>query len=254
MHQRDYGRFGRIGIVTPQANPTVEPEIQCLLPAGVSMLSTRCTSGAEARQRFTDYFERLGDTLRSFDTLKLDALGFACTASTYLVGKETEQGRCAELEARYGFPVITAAGALEQALEHLGAVRVAIACPYPQWLFDLAVDYWKRCGFNVVAATSARPQMGDTRAIYEVRGADATNRILNDIGSVEADVFMITGTGMPGLQAIVDLQTATGKPALNSNLALAWRCLKAAGAPLNERSPVVGFPWLGGWKDEISRL
>ena len=52
MNQREYGRRGRIGLVTPQANPTAEPEISLLLPDGVSLLSARCTSRGEPEQRF----------------------------------------------------------------------------------------------------------------------------------------------------------------------------------------------------------
>ena len=77
---------------------------------------------------------------------------------------------------------------------------------------------------------------------------------MRDIGSTDADIFMITGTGMPGLQAIVDLQKSTGRPAMNSNLCLAWGCLKAADIPLNERTPQAEFPLLGGWENEISKL
>ena len=92
MYDRDYGRYGRIGLVTPQANPTAEPEIGLLLPAGVSLIATRCTSGGDPAQRFRDYLEQLPDTLLSFDTLPLDAACFACTASSYLVepARETE--------------------------------------------------------------------------------------------------------------------------------------------------------------------
>jgi maleate isomerase len=254
MYNRDYGRLGRIGIITPQANPTVEPELQLLLPAGVSMLTSRCTSGGEPRQRFIEYIEGLGNTLEQFDTLKLDAVGFACTASTYLFGREKEKRHCQELEAKFGYPIVTAAAALEAALLSLGAERIALACPYPQWLFEIAVDYWRQRGFNVIAATSAQPQMTDTRAIYEVRTEQALNRILRDIGTADADVFMLTGTGMPGLQAIIDLQENTGRTAINSNLCLAWACLTTTGIPLNERAPQPEFPLLGGWQNEIFKL
>jgi len=41
---------------------------------------------------------------------------------------------------------------------------------------------------------------------------------------------------------------------MNSNLCLAWGCLKAADIPLNERTPQAEFPLLGGWENEISKL
>ena len=40
----DYGQKGLIGVLTPQANITVEPEFWTLLPTGWSLINTRLTS------------------------------------------------------------------------------------------------------------------------------------------------------------------------------------------------------------------
>ncbi|RYG26620.1 MAG: hypothetical protein EON93_21310, partial [Burkholderiales bacterium] len=86
MGQYDYGRAGRIGIGTPQANPTVETEFSILIPPRAALSVTRLTSAAPApADRLRDYLLRLEDSLAAFDTLKMDAFGFACTASSYLV-------------------------------------------------------------------------------------------------------------------------------------------------------------------------
>ena len=254
MHERDYGSSGRIGLVTPQANPTAEPEFQLLLPAHVSMLTSRCTSRGEPRQRFLDYFIRLGETLATFDTLKLDALGFACTASSYLVDEIVEADSCNELRKKFGYPVITAAAAIHEALTFLGAETIAIACPYPQWLFDIAVNYWKGRGYRITGSLSLQPEMEDTRAIYQFRGVAASSALIDAFAAVPADALVITGTGMPGLQAIIDLQQATGKPVVNSNLCLAWACCRAAEIPLGDREPTKNFPLLGGWSSGVKNL
>ena len=254
MYERDYGRLGRIGLVTPQANPTAEPEIRLLLPAGVSMHTSRCTSRAEPRKRFVDYFYGLGDTVDTFDTLRLDALAFACTASSYLIGEAEESRATDDLEKRYGYPIITAAAAIRRALRFLDADSIALACPYPEWLFIKAREYWKNSGFRLERASSLQPGMGDTRAIYEISGSRAASALIEEMNGTGADVIVITGTGMPGLQAIVDLQASTGKPVVSSNLCLAWACLRSAGIALGQRAPTGAFPLLGGWQDEVRSL
>ena len=221
MYDRDYGRLGRIGLLTPQANPTAEPEMALLLPDAVTLLTSRCTSRGGSRERFLGYFEKMDRTLAAFDTLRLDAAGFACTASSYLVDRGDEARKCRELETVFGYPIVTAAAAIGRALRFLGAESIALACPYPNWLFERAVDFWKTGGYRVEASLSLQPQMEDTRAIYEVSGADAGGSIARAFEGTDADVLLITGTGMPGLQALADLQRLTGKPALNSNLCLA---------------------------------
>jgi maleate isomerase len=251
---RDYGRQARIGLVTPQANPTAEPEFGLLMPGGVTMLTARCTSQGEAEQRFRDYFEQLDHTLAAFDTLQLDAIGFACTASSYLIDPGAEKERVRVLAAERGCPVITAAFAIEKALRFLGAKTIALACPYPAWLFERAVRYWRERGFAIAHALSLSPDMGDTRAIYEVSGEQAAADLCEQMAAVEADAFVITGTGMPGLRPVVELQLATERPAMNSNLCLAWACLEAAGAPPGDRAPEPAYPLLGGWAQGLARL
>lgn len=252
--QRDYGSQARIGILPPQANPTVEPEIGLLLPSGVSMLVNRLVSQGEPKQRFLDYFRKLETSLQGFDTLQLDVIGFACTASSYLLQEGEEQRSCSELQTKYGYPVITAAAAIREALEHLDAKRIALACPYPSWLLKHAVSFWSQQGFEIAAAYSAQPQMDDTRSIYQLNGEQASQQIAAALQSVECDVIVITGTGLPSLQAICDLQKQFGVSVINSNLALAWACLRVADVPLGERAPEEGFPLLGGWQNLIKQL
>ena len=253
-HDRDYGALGRIGIVTPQANPTVEPEIGILLPARVSMVVARCTSRGEPEQRLREYILQLGETLQRFDTMPLEAVGFGCTGSTYLVGHEAEARILGALETEFGYPVISAAQAIDAALQFLGARRVALACPYPAWLLDAAHRYWAGRGYEIVTGGSVQPDSADTRSIYELH-EDAAGRSMRQMfDDVEADVLLITGTGMPSLRLLCELTGAHDRPALSSNLCLAWQCLRAAGIAPNERGPSDAFPLLSGWQDSVHRL
>lgn len=253
-YPRDYARRGRIGVSTPQANPTVEPEMALLLPSNINMLATRLTSKNEPRQRFIDYFEQLTTSLESFDTLKLDAYAFGCTASSYLIDEQTETDTVDALEQRFECKVVTAASAIQEALQFLGANKIALACPYPQWLLDDAYRYWASKGYDIALGTSVQPDTVDTRSIYELRGGDAAAKIGPLFEQVEADVYVITGTGMPGLQAIIDLQQALGKPVITSNLCTAWACLRRTGIDFNDRAPDARFPLLSGWQSGLSRL
>jgi maleate isomerase len=254
MFERDYGRLGRIGVVTPQSNPTVEPELSLLLPPGVSMLTARCTSRAQPRQRLLDYFQRLGQTIAAFDDLPLEALGFACTASSYLLEPALEARATKALEERFGYPVITAATAIESALQFLNARRILLACPYPAWLLTEARHWWNQRGFEIADTLTAEADLQDTRGIYTLRIADVARKWLPAVADAQADAIVITGTGLPSLRLICDLQDATGIPAISSNLCLAWACLRAGGIGPGERSPEAGFPLLGGWRADIEAL
>ena len=74
----EYGHA--VGVATPQANTTVEPEMQ--LPLEGTVLTTRLTSTlADSHARLIDYFDRLSLAIGQFDVAPLKAVGFACTGS-----------------------------------------------------------------------------------------------------------------------------------------------------------------------------
>lgn len=249
MTPPDYGARGRFGLLTPQANPTVEPEFRRLMPAGTELYTARLTSdGADTRRRLLDYLEQLPALLTQYDTLRLAAVAFACTGSSYLLGAEREAERVAAASRVIGAPVETAALAIRAALEHLNARRLFIVTPYPPWLRDAGVAYWRAAGIEVTGTadvptgtpspgnnTMADSSMADTRGIYELASADA-ERVLAAANTGNADAILLSGTGMPTLP-LLRRRAGQTPPVLSSNLCLAWR-LRQQVAGYQDESPL----------------
>jgi maleate cis-trans isomerase len=205
------------GILTPQANATVEAEMRVLLPREVPSVVARLTCpSTDSRERLLGYFHGVRGTLAQFDTAPLAVAAFACTGSTYLVGAQAE----AEHFSRARVPVISAAAAVFDALRALRATKIALLSPYPQWLTDACVAYWGSRDIEVVAIATAASERSDTRAIYSLTAADAVARLAAlDTGGAHA--VLISGTGMPSLEAIATAEA--GVPVISSNLCLGWR-------------------------------
>ena len=254
-HACDYGSKGRFGIAVPQANPTVEPEVRLLLPQKTSMLACRLASTChEPKDRYREYFTGLENTLATYDTLKLDVCGFACTASTYLVGRDAEDAELGRLSDLKGYPIISAGLAIEQALRRIGAQKLAIGAPYPQWSVEMSRDYWAGRGFDIVNTTRIAIASDDTRAIYELSAKDAL-ATLGAIDFSDAEAILLTGTGMPSLEAIVALMERTGKPVLSSNLYLTWAMRSAVDLPDDgDPGDAPRHPLLNGWQSQIGEL
>jgi maleate isomerase len=249
--KRDYGAKGRVGISMPQANPTVEPEIGACLPPGVSMMATRLTSKQqEPRDRYREYFERLDTTLDSYDILKLDAFAFGCTASSYQVGLEEEAIGIAALSKKRGYPIITGGQALIAALKKLGAKKIAIGAPYPQWMIDMALVYYKAAGFEITNALQIKTHSADTRSIYDLTGADAVAAV-KTMDTSGADVFVFTGSGMPSFQAILETQKLKGIPTISTNLCMGWQLCDHVGMANWGKGDHKLF---NGWQDRIASL
>ena len=251
MFDREYGSLATIGITVPQANTTVEPEMTALMPDGVSMLIGRLQGCREnSRNRLLEYLDNFGKTLSDFDTAPLDAVGYACTATSYLIGAEQEERRIGEFSAKAGFPIVTAAQAIRAALKHLGAQKMALFAPYPAWAVQASQAYWQSAGFSITDTKTVALDTSDTRHVYRIR----TQMVLDSIEHLDwtnADAVVLTGTGVPTLRAIGDIARLSGKPVLSSNLCLAWYLLKQLKADQDLPPPGIGESLYGGWNSRI---
>ena len=215
------------GILTPQANTTVEPEMALLMPPGCGTLTARLTSACAAmNDRLTDYFHRIEATAAQFANAPVQAVGFACTGASYLVGPLAEADLAARFASR-GLPLVTAGQAIRLALARLGATRIAVASPYGDGLTDAALAYWLAQGLAVTQVARIAENAAAFHPIY-AHGADhalGAARALQD--DPQAQAVVLLGTGLPTLPALAAM-TAARLPVLSSNLCLAWALHHAA--------------------------
>lgn len=212
-----------------------------------TVLTARLTSPlGDSRARLIDYFDRLEAAVDEFDVAPLAAVGFACTGSSYLVGRADEDKRLAAATRSAGCPVLSAAQAIRAALEALNARRIALLSPYPKWLSEAGQQYWRDQGLELTSVAGLPAELLDTRNIYKL----TTARVLeayNRLDSRGADAVLLSGTGMPTLGAIASLDA--GIPVISSNLCLAWLLDKTSGG-----NPEID-PWLASnapWRRRLS--
>jgi maleate isomerase len=244
--EREYGRAGFFGMVSPQANPTVEPEMHVLLPAGAAMLTARAVSSAATlHQRLLDYLTDLDRTLDSFGDLAFDAVGFACTGSSYLIDRAEERRLLAAIEDSRGYPVISAAAAVRAAIRWLGIGDVVLVSPYPEWLTDASRAHWEREGVNVQRVVQIAAG-GDAHGIYSLTTPSVVEAA-ESLARSDMQAVLLAGTGMPTLRAIQALEPLFDRPVLSSNLCLAWALAEAVGA--SSAGPESRL--YGGWSERL---
>lgn len=233
-----YAPRGLVGLLTPQANTTVEPEFAMLMPPGHTHIAARMVSHADDMDvRLVEYLQNAGQTVAQFANAPITSVALACTGSSYLVGRDDEQRLLADLSARCKLPAFTAATAILDALASLGARRIALASPYPEALTRASIGYWTSHGLSVVkvaTAPAAPIAPTDTRLFHPIYGlgADAAQRLLDGLGDlrdVDADAVLMLGTGLPSLQPLLRANAAAeGVPVLSSMLCLAWKAVELA--------------------------
>ncbi len=230
----DYGWNGRLGLGTPQGNPTVEAEFRRLMPAGVEYCTVRLnSSSAEPRQRLLDYLQHLPEFVRRYASMRLDGFMFACTGSSYFLPDSKGREYADAAAGILGAPVILAADAIAAWLQQQQATSIVLLSPYPDWLNRPAMQYWERHGYQVKGCAQVDIGTDNTYAIYDQHSTDAAAAAAKLLDTA-ADAFVISGTGMPGLPLIKKLR-AEGRAVVSSNLALAHAAL--AGLGLAPNSP-----------------
>lgn len=163
---------------------------------------------------------------RSLAVVRPSATVYACTSASFVGGLAGERTiRDVMSEAGLSNPV-TASGALVDALESLGARRVAIGSPYDAELTRLLAHFLADAGYEVVSGAflglDGDIARVDSRSVYQL--ARATD-------SPDADVVFLSCTNLRAFDVLAAAEQDLGKPVLSANQVSVWAALRAAGLP-----------------------
>lgn len=248
----EYAHKGLIGALSPQANTTVEPEFNILWPVGYGMLTARLTSRKPAmNDRLFDYWDKMDQTLDQFANAPLSAVAFACTGASYLAGCEEEDALVSLIENKRGYPFITSAIAVTDALRALDAEKIGLVTPYSPELTQASVEYWESRGFQVAEIEEAANEHSDFHPIYSLPAASAQDAWAR-MRDKPLDAIVMLGTGMPTLAPIAGAAHWDGPPLMSCMLCLAWRTIQAIEGTPPARDNVMKWIQCVGWSERLA--
>jgi maleate cis-trans isomerase len=232
------GWRARIGFLVPPGNPTVEPEMAELTPAGVSVHFTRMSANGPAgthagqEERNKSQIASLDEATRLLAMVSPKVIVMAHTATSYTLGREAEAALIQRQEAASGTRFVTAFGSVIQALAHLGVRRIAYATPYDAVLTEQGRAHLALHRLDVVGVA----RLEGVRSIYE-ETPERAYTVGKQADRPEAEAVFLSGTGMPTLAMLQVLEDDLGKPVISAASAMMWNALRIAGV----RSRRVGY-------------
>ena len=248
----EYAHKGLIGALSPQANTTVEPEFNILWPVGYGMLTARLTSQKPAmNDRLFDYWDNVEQTLDQFANAPLSAVAFACTGASYMAGREEEDALVSLIENKRGYPFITSAIAVTDALRALDAEKIGLVSPYSPELTQASVEYWESRGFHVAEIENASDTQSDFHPIYSLQASSAQDAWAR-MRDKPLDAIVMLGTGMPTLAPIAGAAHWDGPPLMSCMLCLAWRTIQAIKGTPPTRDNVMKWIQCVGWSERLA--
>ena len=226
-----YGRRARLGVVVPSTNTTVEPEFAAYVPHDVAVFATRVyvaevATEAEKAASLLAMHGQLERAVTELASVGVDAIAYACTSGSFLAGRDSDQVMCEELTRGTGIPIVTTSSALVAALEALVANALAVATPYVAPVADGATAYLSQAGFTVVARNDLHLLSNLDKGRLE---PTASYLAATGMDTAEADAVVVSCTNWRTLDSLVAIESATGRPAVSSNLATLWALLRLAG-------------------------
>ncbi len=221
----DYGERLRIGMILPNRNVVAEADVQAMLPAGVSLHTTRLklhgTSAADIKE-MSDGAESAAQLLGA---APIDIIVFHCTAvstSDPAMGDQLVK----RIETVANKKAIATSQGLVAALNTLRAKRIVMLTPYPQAVNDAEVRFLNHFGFNVLHEIGLNlPPTVSTASVTPEEWFEKAIRMKHK----EADAYFLSCTNIRVLTIIEDLERHLEAPVITSNQAMMWHCLRQSG-------------------------
>lgn len=227
----------RFGLLTPSSNTTQEPEFFAVLPAGISLHTGRVAYRDITPQEQERCVLELEAESRKLADAEVDVVVFAATAPTLAKGKGYDRELIKRMEDASGRPATTAATAFVEALDLLGARRIAIGAPWSRTMDKPMVAFMQAHGFEVVHSEV----VGYVASIELGRvGPEEAYALGRRTDRPESDAIIMPGGNWPSMSVVDRLERELGKPVLANNAVSLWAglCL------LGRRDGIPGHGWL----------
>jgi maleate isomerase len=216
-----------VGVVAP-FDFALDRELWRWVPDDVSLRLTRTpyvpVEVSLDLARLVSEHETLRDAVRALGASEPKVVAYACTSGSFVGGLAGERAMCEAMSAAGDVPSLTTSGALLEALDELGARRIALVTPYTESVTQALEEYLGEAGVTV----TGRAFLGLTRHIWKVPYRSVVDMARQAVVGA-ADALFISCTNLPTYDAIPQLEAELRMPVLSANQVTMWAALRSIG-------------------------
>jgi maleate isomerase len=226
--QFDAGRHPRakIGYVLLATEQTIPDDVVKLRPPGVGIHFTRAAiADSITSESLAAQADLLADCAANLlPDGSLDVVCYGCTSGSLVIGEERVFA-----ELNRGAPNARATSLITgviRALKALQVRRIVVATPYLDEVNQREVDYLEQAGFEVISICGLNLEK-DSDMVRVAPDYITEFALAQD--DAKADAIFISCGALRTLDVIGEIEARAGKPAICSNQAMIWDCLRLAG-------------------------
>ncbi|MFA5489175.1 MAG: hypothetical protein WC284_08140 [Candidimonas sp.] len=216
-----YGWRGRIGLLVPSINTTMETEFWRIAPEGVSVHSARIAGGRDGTPEELRSMESASEHAASeIAMVEPDVVVYGCTSGSFFEGPEWNERICEKLSVITGAPTVTTAGAMVACLKAGGHAKVDVVTPYVDLTNARLKQFLALQGIAVgKLATFDMLDMFDHAKVLP----EEIYRKVKETVTSESEAVFISCTQLRALEVVDMLERDLGKPVYSAVQASAWQ-------------------------------
>ena len=240
-----YGWKGRIGLLIPSRNTTMEPEFAKMAPEGVSTHAARLVLKDVSPSALKSMEEEVYRAASLVTAVNPAVIVVGCTSGSFVGGVGYDQNLMRKIFEHTGVQAITTSTAVIEGLLSMQIKSVAVATPYTDEVNEKEREFIEGHGIRVTRIKGlgySEPVKSYPLASRPVSGMGLLEpavayRMALDVDTADADGIFISCTNFRTIEIIDALEKNLGKPVVTSNQASMAMALRAMGI----REKVAGF-------------
>ena len=216
-----YGWRGRIGLLVPSINTTMEPEFWRIAPEGVSVHSARIAGGRHGTPEELRSMESASKhAAAEIAMVEPDVVVYGCTSGSFFEGPAWNKKICEQLTAITKAPTVTTAGAMAACLMAGGHKKVDVVTPYVEVTNERLKQFVKAHGIDVLKLGTF--DMLDMFDHAKVEPAEIYAKV-KEITTPDSEAVFVACTQLRALEVLDVLERDLGKPVYSAVQASAWQ-------------------------------